>query len=110
MILEKITEPVQEKQIDFTGKLQNKNIHKDLQILIAVGWFSKWPTVKLCETPETKEVKSFFGVIILYTDKRRKSNQIKEAPLSRNNTGSFVTIGTWNLDTARPEYMRELKE
>ena len=39
--LENLTEPGQELQIDFTGKLQNKNIHGVVQILIAVDRFSK---------------------------------------------------------------------
>ena len=39
--LEKLTEPGQELQIDFTGKLHNKNIHGEVQILIAVDRFSK---------------------------------------------------------------------
>ena len=39
--LEKLTEPGQELQIDFTGKLHNKNIHGDVQILIAVDRFSR---------------------------------------------------------------------
>ena len=59
--LEKLTEPVQELQIDFTGKLHNKNIHGDVQILIAVDRFSRWPTVKICKTSETKEVIQFLS-------------------------------------------------
>ena len=57
--LGKLTEPGQEIQIDFTGKLHNQKIHGDVQILIAVDRFSKWPTVKICKTAETKEVKQF---------------------------------------------------
>ena len=57
--LEKLTEPGQELQIDFTGKLHNQKIHGDVQILIAVDRFSKWPTVKICKTAETKEVIQF---------------------------------------------------
>ena len=57
--LKKITEPGQEIQIDFVGKLHNKRINGDVQILIAVDRFSKWPTVKLCKTAETKEVLNF---------------------------------------------------
>ena len=59
--LEKLTEPGQELQIDFTGKLHNKNIHGEVQILIAVDRFSKWPTVKICKTAETKEVTTFLS-------------------------------------------------
>ena len=54
-----LTEPGQEIQIDFTGKLHNQKIHGDVQILIAVDRFSKWPTVKICKTAETKEVIQF---------------------------------------------------
>ena len=59
--LEKLTEPGQELEIDFTGKLHNKNIHGDVQILIAVDRFSRWPTVKICKTSETKEVIQFLS-------------------------------------------------
>ena len=59
--LEKLTEPRQELQIDFTGKLHKKNIHGDVQILIAVDRFSRWPTVKICKTSETKEVIQFLS-------------------------------------------------
>ena len=57
--LKTLTEPGQEIQIDFTGKLHNKKINGDVQILIAIDRFSKWPTVKICKTAETKEVISF---------------------------------------------------
>ena len=57
--LKKLSEPGQEIQIDFTGKLHNKRINGDVQILIAVDRFSKWPTVKICKTAETKEVLNF---------------------------------------------------
>ena len=57
--LKTLTEPGQEIQIDFTGKLHNKRINGDVQILIAVDRFSKWPTVKICKVAETKEVISF---------------------------------------------------
>ena len=57
--MKKLTEPGQEIQIDFTEKLQNKRINWDVEILIAVDRFSKWPTVKICKTAETKEVINF---------------------------------------------------
>ena len=57
--LEKLSEPGQEIQIDFTGKLHNKHLHGETQILIAVDRFSKWPTVKICKSAETKEVINF---------------------------------------------------
>ena len=52
--LEKLTEPGQELQIDFTRKLHNKKLNGEAQILIAVDRFSKWPTAKICKTDETK--------------------------------------------------------
>ena len=71
--LEKLIEPGQEIQIDFTGKLHNQKIHGDVQILVAVDRFSKWPTVKICKIAETKEVIHFFKQVILtYTEYRRK--------------------------------------
>ena len=57
--LEKLSEPGQELQIDFTGKLHVKNWKGEPQILIAIDRFSKWPTAKFCKTSETKEVMSF---------------------------------------------------
>ena len=57
--LEKLSKPGQEIQIDFTGKLHNKHLHGETQILIAVDRFSKWPTVKICKSAETKEVINF---------------------------------------------------
>ena len=57
--LEKLSEPRQETQIDFTGKLHNKNLNCEPQILIAIDRFSNWPTAKICKTSETKEVTSF---------------------------------------------------
>ena len=59
--LEKLSEPGQEIQIDFTGKLHNKNLNGEPQILIAIDRFSKWPTAKICKTSETKEVTSFLS-------------------------------------------------
>ena len=57
--MKKLTEPGQKLQIDFTGKLHDKKINGDMQILIAVDRFSKWLTVKTCKTAETKEVINF---------------------------------------------------
>ena len=57
--LRTLTEPGQEIQIDFTGKLHNKKLNGENQLLIAVDRFSKWPTVKICKTSETKEVINF---------------------------------------------------
>ena len=57
--LKTLTGPGQEIQIDFTGILHNKKMNGDVQILIAIDRFSKWPTVKICKTAETKEVINF---------------------------------------------------
>ena len=54
--LEKLSEPGQELQIDFTGKLHNKKLNGEPQILIAIDRFSKWPTAKICRTSDTKEI------------------------------------------------------
>ena len=59
--LEKLSEPGQELQFDFTGKLHNKSINGETQNLIAVDRFSKRSTAKICETSETKEVISFLS-------------------------------------------------
>ena len=59
--LEKLSEPGQELQIDFTRKLHNKKLNGETQILIAVDRFSKWPTAKTCKTSETKEVINFLS-------------------------------------------------
>ena len=57
--LKTLTEPGQEIQIDFTGKLHNKKMNGENQLLIAVDRFSKWPTVKICKNSESKEVINF---------------------------------------------------
>ena len=59
--LERLSEPGQEIQIDFTGKLHNKNLNGEPQILIAVDRVSKSPTAKICKTSDTKEVISFLS-------------------------------------------------
>ena len=79
--LEKLTDPGQELQIDFTGNLHNKIIHGEVQILIAVDRFSKWPTVKICKTAETKVSQIFYRVTLTYTEYQKKSNPIKEEQL-----------------------------
>ena len=59
--LEKLSEPGQELQVDFTGKLHNRNLNGEPQILIAIDRFSKWPSAKICKTSDTKEVISFLS-------------------------------------------------
>ena len=57
--LKTLTEPGQEIQIDFSGKLNNKKPNGDQQSLIAIDRFSEWPTAKICISSETKEVINF---------------------------------------------------
>ena len=57
--LKTLTEPGEEVQIDFTGKLNHKKLNGKHQILIAIDRFSKWPTAKICKSWETKEVLTF---------------------------------------------------
>ena len=57
--LETLTEPGQEIQIDFSGKLNKKKLNGDHQKLIAIDRLSKWPTAKFCKLSETKEVLNF---------------------------------------------------
>ena len=53
--LKTLTEPGQEIQIDFTGKLHHEKLNGEHQILIAIDRFSKWPTAKICtEFSKTK--------------------------------------------------------
>ena len=54
--LKTFTEPGQEIQIDFTGKLYNKKLNGKNQLLNVVDSFSKWPTVKICKPCEANEV------------------------------------------------------
>ena len=54
-----MTEPGQQIQIDFSGRLNNKKLNGEHQILIAIDRFSKWPTAKICKSSETKEVLNF---------------------------------------------------
>ena len=57
--LEESTEPAQEVQIDFTGKLSNGKINGENQNLNAIDRFSKWRTVKTCRNSEAEEVLNF---------------------------------------------------
>ena len=59
--LEKLSEPGQELQIDFTEKLHSKKLDGEPQILIAIDRFSKWPTAKISKTSDTKEVIGFLS-------------------------------------------------
>ena len=57
--LTELTEPGQEIQIDFSGKLHNRKISGEPYLLIAIDRFSKWPTAKICKSTENKEVIKF---------------------------------------------------
>ena len=57
--LKTLTEPGQEIQIDFSGKLNNKKLNGEYQIIIAIDRFSKRPTATICKSSETKEVLNF---------------------------------------------------
>ena len=70
--LKTIKNPGQEFQIDVSGKLDNKKLNGENQILIATDRFSKWPTVNICKSLETKEVLTF------------KKNQLIELPQKKN--------------------------
>ena len=90
--LEKLTEPGQEIKIDFTGKLRKKNFHGEGPLLIAVYRFSKWPTVKICKTSETKEVTQFLSSnFFLFGIPEKKSDPIKGAPV-----GYLVNVRTYS--------------
>ena len=52
--LKTLNESGQKLQIHFTGKTHDKNLNEDVQLLIAIDRFSRWPTVKICKTSETK--------------------------------------------------------
>ena len=92
--LKKLTEPGQEIQIVFTRKLHNKRIYGDVQILIAVVRFSKWPTVKICKTAETKEVLNFLTNNFNLYGIPEKIKSDKGEPLYRKNTENFVKTET----------------
>ena len=59
--LEKLSKSGQELQREITGKLHNKNLNGEPQILIAIDRFSKWPAAKICKTSDTKGVINFLS-------------------------------------------------
>ena len=59
--LEKLSEPGQELQIDFTWKSHNKNLNREPQNLMAIDRLNKWPTAKRFKLSELKEVISFLS-------------------------------------------------
>ena len=85
-----LPKPGQETQIDTTGKFHNKRINADVQILIAVGRFGKWPTIKICKTAETKEVINFLTKNFNLYGQPEKIKSDRDEPLFRKNTENSV--------------------
>ena len=56
--LEISTGPNQEIQLDFAGPIKSKT-PGDVNILVAVDRFSKWPTAQVCGNPDTRTVLKF---------------------------------------------------
>ena len=54
----------EEKQIDFTGNLSNKNLQTNPFILIAVDKNSRWPVPKMCKNTNHETVISFLNEYI----------------------------------------------
>ena len=79
---------------DFTEKLHNKRLNGDVQILIAVDRFSKWPTVKTCKTAESREVLNFLTKYFNPYGIPKKINSDKGEPLYQKNTNNFVKSET----------------
>ena len=91
-----------ELQIDFTVKLHNKNIHGKVQILKAVDRFSKWPTVKICRTAETKKVTNFLSSNFNLYGIPEKIKSDKEERLFRRNTENSARTEISKLSIAPP--------
>ena len=91
------TEPGQETQTHFSGNLNNQTLNGEHQILIAVDRFSKWLTVKICKSSETKEVLNFRNLYgppdKIMTDKVGSFllNEYKDFCKSRNNEIEYST-------------------
>ena len=56
--------PGEEIQIDFTGNLNNKQLHTNPFILIAVDKNSRWPVAKICKNTNHETVISFMNEYI----------------------------------------------
>ena len=56
--------PGEEIQIDFTGNLNNKKLHTNPFILIAVDKNSRWPVAKICKNTNHESVISFLNEYI----------------------------------------------
>ena len=79
---------------NFTEKLHNKRLNGDVQILIAVDRFSKWPTVKTCKTAESREVLNFLTKYFNPYGIPEKIKSDKGEPLFQKNTNNFVKSET----------------
>ena len=102
--LKTLTEPVQEIQIDFSGKLNNKKLNGEHQILIAIDRFSKWPTAKICKLSETKEVLNFLKQKFkLYGILEKIKTDKWGGRLSQKNIRSFATQKTLKLNIVHRE-------
>ena len=103
--LKTITEPGQEIQIDFSGKLNNKKLNGEHQILIAVIRFSKWPTARFCKSSETKEVINFLKQNFNLYELPEKINTDKGGGerLYRKNIKNFATEKTFKSNTVHRE-------
>ena len=90
--LKTLTEPRQEIQIDFPGKLNNEKLNGEYQILIAVDRFSKCPTAKICKSAETKEVLNFLKQNFnVYGLPEKIKTDIKAERSFQKNTKNFVS-------------------
>ena len=107
--LKKLTKPGQEIQIDFTGKRHNKRINGDVQMLIAVDRFSKWPTVEICKTAETKEVLNFLTNNFNLYGIPEKIKSDKGGAFISKEYKKIVKTETKKLNTVHPDYMREME-
>ena len=80
-----LTEPGQELQIDFTGKLYNKNLNGEVLILIAFDRFSRWSTARIYKTSVAKEVTNFLTSNFSLYRRPEKIKSEKWAFISKEN-------------------------
>ena len=99
------TEPGQEIQIDFSGKLNNKKLNGEHQILIAVDRFCKWPTAKICKSAETKEVINFLKQNFNLYGLLEKIKRTKAERLSQKNTKNFANRKTLKSNIVHREFI-----
>ena len=103
--LKQITEPGQEIQIDFTGKLNHKKLNGEHQILFAIDRFSLWPTVKICKSLETKEVLNFLKQNFDLYGLPEKIKTDKGGAFIAKNTEISVNRKTLKLNTVHRDYI-----